>query len=226
MKRLFFLLTITAGLFVSCQNNAPADAAKTSDNTEAATEASAAALVYTINTDASVINWEGYKPGKYSHIGTIKLQSGQFAIKDGAPESGSFVIDMNSLDETTIEDPAKKAKLEGHLKSGDFFEVEKYPTGAFEITGVAPLEGNADANFTLTGNLTLKGITKSIEIPAKVTVGEGEVTVSTPEFTINRTEWGIVYDSGTIGTLKDKLIADDVKLKITLVGNVQVADAE
>ncbi len=226
MKRLFFLLTLISGLFVACQNSTPADAADTTDNTGTATEATAEGTAYTINTDASVINWEGYKPGQYGHLGTIKLTSGQLTLKDGTPESGSFVIDMNSLDETTIEDPEKKAKLEGHLKSGDFFEVEKFPTGAFEMTGVAPLEGNADANYTLTGNLTLKDSTKSITIPAMVTVGEGEVTVSTPEFSINRTEWGIVFNSGVIGTLKDNLIADDVKLKITLAGNTQVADSQ
>lgn len=226
MKRLFFLLTLISGLFVACQNNAPADAANTSDETTEAAPATSESTAFNVNTDASIINWEGYKPGKYGHVGTIGIQSGKFTIKDGMPESGNFVIDMNSLADMDVEDPAKKAKLEGHLKSGDFFEVEKYPTGSFELTGATPLEGNEAANCTVTGNLTLKGITKSIEIPAMVNVADGAVSISTPEFTINRTEWNVMYDSGVIGTLKDKLIADDVKLKITLAGNAQVADAQ
>ena len=109
-----------------------------------------------VDTDASVINWEGYKPGQYGHQGTIKLQGGELNVKNGMPESGNFVIDITSLANTDLEDPEKRANLEGHLKSGDFFEVEKFPTGAFEMTGVASLQGDSTATMKITGNLTLK----------------------------------------------------------------------
>ncbi len=223
MKNLFYSLLLLSGLFYACGSNTSTDAANTTDATDAA-EATPTATTFAVNTDASVINWEGYKPGQYGHQGTIKLQSGSISVKDGLPESGSFVIDIASLENTDLVDtPDKKAKLEGHLKSGDFFEVEKFPTGKFVMTGIAPLEGNPDANYTVSGNLILKDITKGIEIPAKVTVSDGSANITTPEFTINRTEWDVKYGSGVIGTIKDQLIADDVKLKITLVANAQVA---
>ncbi len=224
MKNLFFLMILLAGMFTACQNTPSGDAAKTTEATEEAAEATATSTAYTVNTESSVINWEGYKPGKYGHVGTIKLQGGTIKAADGVPESGNFVIDVTSLECTDLaETPDKKMKLEGHLKSGDFFEVEKFPTGKFEMTGLQPLEGNPDANYTVKGNLTLKETTKSIEIPAQVTVNEGSLMVATPEFTINRTEWGVNFGSGIIGTVKDQLIADDVKLKINLVANTQVA---
>ncbi|MEO1259919.1 MAG: YceI family protein [Bacteroidota bacterium] len=228
MKKLFFLLTLLSGLFIACQNNASnADAAKTTDKTEEAAAPEATAVAYTVNTETSVINWEGYKPGKYGHNGTIKLSGGTINVKDLVPQSGSFDIDVTSLESTDLADkPDKKMKLEGHLKDGDFFEVEKYPSGKFEVTSIEPASGGTDANYTVKGNLTLKDVTKGIEIPAMINMADGELKVTTPEFTINRTEWGVNYGSGVIGTVKDQLIADDVKLSISLVANTQVADAQ
>ena len=139
-------------------------------------------------------------------------------MKDGAPESGNFTIDMTSLENTDLaEDAEKKAKLEGHLKSGDFFEVEKFPTATFEVTGVTA-GGTEGATHTVSGNLTMKGITKSVDIPANVSMADGKMTIETPEFTIDRTQWDVKFNSGLFGAVGDAIIADDVKLKITLVG--------
>ena len=228
MKKLFFLLIVLSGLFVACQSNTGnADAAKTTDETEQAAAPEATAVAYTVNTESSVINWEGYKPGQYGHNGTMKLNGGTINVKDGVPQSGNFEINVASLESTDLAgNPDKKAKLEGHLKAGDFFEVEKFPTGKFEMTGIEALEGNEAANYTVKGNLTLKDVTKGIEIPANITIADGALNVTTPEFTINRTEWNVMYGSGVIGTVKDKMIADDVKLTINLVANTQVADAQ
>ena len=209
-------------LLAACGGENTAQKVEANDATEEAASASSEAVSFTVDTGASLINWEGYKPGKYSHHGTIKIQSGAIAVKDGAPESGSFVIDMTSLEDHDLEgNPEKKAKLEGHLKSGDFFEVEKYPTASFEVTGVKEAGDSSGATHVVTGNLTMKDITKSVEIPAKVRVDEGKVYVETPEFTINRTEWDVKFNSGLTGAVGDALIADDVKLTIKLVGNAQ-----
>ncbi|HHM20706.1 MAG TPA: YceI family protein [Bacteroidetes bacterium] len=218
MKKLLFLLSLAAGLFTACQTNTGnAEAAKTTEAKETAS-ASSAAINYHVDTAQSVVYWEGYKPGKYGHRGTMKLQSGTIAAKNGVPESGEFIINVASLENIDLaENPEKKAKLEGHLKSADFFDVATYPAGKFVMTGIAPLEGNPKANYTVKGNLTLKDITKGIEIPAHISLNNGTLVVTTPEFTINRTDWGVNYGSGIIGTIKDKMIADDVKLKINLV---------
>ena len=98
MKKLFFLLTLLSGMFIACQSGSSNDAAKTTDNTDKAAQATATATSYTVNTASSVVNWEGYKPGKYGHNGTIKLQGGTINAKDGAIESGNFVIDVTSLE--------------------------------------------------------------------------------------------------------------------------------
>lgn len=215
MKKLFLLLVISASLFSACQNNNTSQAVETGEAQDAAA-ASAESVSYAVDADASIIKWEGYKPGKYSHYGTINVQAGKIAVNNGVIEGGSFIIDMNSLTDLDVEDPERKAKLEGHLKSGDFFEVEKYPTATFNIVKVEPLEGNADATHKITGNLTMKDITKSVEIPARVVVQDGALMATTPEFVINRTDWNVSFNSGLLGAVGDALIADDVKLMIEL----------
>ena len=222
MKKLSLFASLLAILvFAACQNNNAGEAAATGDAQDAAATTQGA-VSYAADTDVSVINWEGYKPGKYAHTGTIKLRSGQLAVNDGNIESGSFVIDMSSLSDLEVQDPKDKAKLEGHLKSGDFFEVEKYPAGKFEITNVQPLTGDGSGmTHSITGNLTLKDITKSVELPAKVAISNGVLTAKTMEFTINRTEWNISFNSGLLGAVGNALIADDVKLRINLLANVQ-----
>ncbi len=167
-----------------------------------------------VNTQTSEILWEGTKPGR-SHTGTLKLQKGYLQVANGQISGGEFVIDMNSINNTdqTGDD---KSDLEAHLKSSDFFDTDQYPTASFVITKVEPLEGRDDANYLVTGNLTIKGITKSVSIPAQVHFTEQSVDVTTPKFTIDRTQWDITYKSGIIGTAKDRLIHDQIGLQIKL----------
>ncbi len=223
MKKLSLFASLLAVLFfVACQNNNSGQAVETGEAQDAAT-ASEGAVTYAVDKEASVVMWEGYKPAKYSHTGIIQLKDGSLAVNNGNIEGGSFVIDMTTLTNLDVEDPKDKAKLEGHLKSGDFFEVEKYPTGQFEITKVEPMTGDANgATHKITGNLTLKGITKSIELPANVAIDGDKVVATTPEFTINRTEWDVKFNSGLAGAVGDALIADDVKLKIDLMAKNSV----
>jgi len=133
----------------------------------------------------------------------------------GVITGGEFVIDMNSI-ENTDQEGQDKQDLQNHLRSSDFFDAEKFPTATFTITEVKSLEGREDANYLVTGNLSMKGITKSISIPAKVMVSENAVEVETPKFTIDRTQWDITYKSGIIGTAKDRLINDQIGLQIKL----------
>ena len=167
-----------------------------------ATSASDAGVTYAVNTANSIINWTGSKPA-YSHMGTAKISSGE------------FIIDMNSIENKDLEGE-KKAKLEGHLKTGDFFETEKFPTGKFTIASVAPASGIPDATHTITGNLTLRDKTRAITIPANIAMSAGEISAVTPSFTINRTNWDINFNSGVIGTAADKLINDEIGLVISL----------
>src|SRR5690606_1358991 len=118
---------------------------------------------------------------------------GDVTVKDGQLESGKFVADMTSLDNVDLQsDAEQKAKLEGHLKSGDFFEVEKFPTASYEITKVSPL-AEGDYNTLLEGNLTIKGITKPVKFNANVAVSQGEVSIATEPADIMREDYGVKF---------------------------------
>ena len=139
-------------ILTSCGKDKPI----TSESNEVSTSKEGA--VYEIDTLNSRIEWKGYKIVKSDqtgHFGTINFESGDLTVKNDALESGKFVADMNSLTSVDLKDDAKQlAKLEGHLKSGDFFETEKYPTASYEITKVSKNE-TGDYNTLLDGNLTI-----------------------------------------------------------------------
>ena len=220
--KLLFLVSILS--FVAACNNAPkgekVEAEEAVETPAAPTTNTAAkgAATYNVQAQASQIVWTGAKLAGGQHTGTISLQSGELSLNDGQLVGGKFVIDMNSINNVDQKPGEGKEKLEGHLKSGDFFEVEKFPTGEFEITSVAAVSGQEDATHNITGNLTMKGITKSITIPAKVVVAPPQVNAVTPQFTIDRTQWDIKFQSGLIGTAKDKIINDEIGLKLIIVG--------
>jgi len=135
-------------------------------------EAPAGATTYTVDLAASKLEWKGSKLA-YSHNGTIDLQSGSLSIdSEGNLVGGSFVIDMSTIKDLDLEDPEKIAKLEGHLKSEDFFQAETYPTATFTLT-------NYDAGTGMvSGNLEMKGKTHQITFPATVNVTDNGVEAS------------------------------------------------
>ena len=218
----FLLALLFLGLFTACGNAPAGEQVKAEDPVEAPeAPASTEALAYTVNTNSSFIEWTGAKLTGDSHSGRISMSKGELSVQDGNIVGGSFELDMNSISNTDQEPGKGKEKLEGHLKSGDFFEVEKFPTGSFEIVSSTPVEGNPEVSHNITGNLTLKGITKSVSIPVKVALNDGNLGAKTPSFTIDRTEWDVKFNSGLLGTAKDKIINDQVGLVISLIANAQ-----
>jgi len=156
---------------------------------------------------SSTINWKGYKPTG-SHEGTIVLQSGDLKM-DGDAITGSFIVDM-----TTIKDADGSAKLEGHLKSKDFFEIEVFTTSKFEITGTEMKDGK----LHVTGNLTIKDVTKEITFPSAISKGDGMVTLTSETFQINRADYNIQYKSKSFfNNLKEKFINDEFDLQVSIV---------
>lgn len=172
--------------------------------------------VLTANTAKSKIYWKGSKLYKLdSHNGTIDLSSGKLGLKDGAPVAGSFVIDMNSIVNLDIDNPEYNAKLVGHLKNEDFFAVDQHPTAKFEISTVAPAAG--ENQYAITGNLTVKNITRAISGTAVMTQNDGGAQI-TAELNMDRTEFGVEYNSeGAFEELaKDKIIDDQVEIKLDI----------
>ena len=166
-------------------------------------------MTYLVKTADSKVNWLASKVTA-QHPGTIKLTEGKFVVNNGVVTSGKFTIDMNTI---TVNDPNMDAentgKLTGHLKSDDFFDVANYPTGTFEVVSCVPAQGEVDVTHRLTGNLTLKGITKSITIPANIVISETMVQAVSPQFTINRQEWNMTYPGAP-----DNLINDQIGLRL------------
>ncbi len=205
----FMLLALVAG----CKND-KTKAAKTGDAVDTKATPTAAAKNYSIAS--GTINWTGAKLA-YDHKGTLNVASGVFSAEGNMIKSGDFVIDMASLTNTDLAgDAEKKAKLEGHLKSGDFFDVATFPKATFSITSVAKAETD-EANCMITGNLTMKGVSKSVTFPALVVAkADGSLTAVSDKFKINRTDWGIKYGSGISGAVADEAIGDDFTLQISL----------
>lgn len=176
---------------------------------------------FAVNTADSKVNWIGKRPTG-EHSGYVKLSSGEILMKKKEIKGGSFVIDLNTITNTDLKDEGMKGKLVGHLKSPDFFDVAKYPTARFVITKVTKAPGTTagapKATHTIEGDLTIKGITKKIRFDASINELNGKVTASTALFTIDRTLWGVNYQSKSVfAELKDQFIYDDMTLSIDLV---------
>lgn len=167
---------------------------------------------FKVDLAASTLGWTGTKPsGK--HNGSVALSAGSLQVKKDKIQGGNFTIDMNTITDLDMQGGGK-AGLEKHLKSPDFFDVEKFPTATFEITGVAPIAATQyimyeGATHNISGNFTMRGVTKNISFPAAVTIS-GKSLSATADFNIDRTEWGMTYGS-------DGKVAKEINLKLNLV---------
>lgn len=208
MKKLLFSFAI-ASLIVGCASNPEGVEAET----KSAQEVSAAeGIAYQVDVAGSKIEWTGAKvSGK--HNGTINLSEGTVYLKDNQLSGGSFVVDMNSIVDLDITDPEYNGKLVGHLKSDDFFAVDKYPTAKFEITGVTPAE---EGKLNISGNLTLRDTTNNISFVADVVESSESRFEAKADFNINRKKWNVLYNG-----IADDLIADEINFKVHLVANKQ-----
>ncbi|MEM9823335.1 MAG: YceI family protein [Bacteroidota bacterium] len=169
--------------------------------------------IYKVDLGKSQVFWKGYKVTG-SHEGTLTLKNGELTYTDNQLSGGSFDIDMTSLDCTDLKGGGK-TKLEGHLKSTDFFNVAEFPTARFEITKVVSRGKTGD--YKIIGDLTIKGITKSIKFQAMVNDASDGKT-ATASTTIDRSEFNIRYGSGSFfDNLGDKTIYDEFDLSINLV---------
>jgi hypothetical protein len=170
-------------------------------------------IVNNLDLAASVMTWKGTKPTG-SHDGTVSFKSGGMVVENGVLKDGEFVIDMSTIKNLDMAGSEGAGKIEKHLKAPDFFDVEVYPTSKFVITSVLEVEGN----LAVTGNLTIKDVTKSITIPASVSTEDGVTTFKSELFNIDRADFNVKYGSKRwIEGLKDKFIDDLVEMSFTVV---------
>lgn len=167
---------------------------------------------YTVDLTKSTISWEAKKLVG-GHTGFIDLTSGSLVFNGKKLAGGTFVANMASL--KTMDNNKPNTGLDKHLKADDFFGVEKFPTSSFVIKKV---EGNG-ANVTVTGDLTMKGVTNSITFPATL-VWNADKTISATadKIEIDRTKFGIQYRSKSIfSDIGDKMIEDNFTIAVKLV---------
>ena len=169
---------------------------------------------YNVDVNSSSIVWTGYKvTGK--HTGNVKVKNGTIQLTSGTLTGGSFEIDMTSITDTDLEGEWA-GKLVGHLKSEDFFGVDKYPTSKFVITRVIPQD--TKGNYKIIGNLTIKSTTHEEKFFANVTENSGVVTAN-GKITIDRSQYDVKYGSGSFfDGLGDKTIYDEFDLQVSLTG--------
>lgn len=160
-----------------------------------------------INTSKSSIEWVGKKVTG-QHNGTINFQSGSLVFKKGLLKGGSFVVDMTTINTTDLTGEWKQ-KLDGHLKADDFFGVEKFKTATLVFKNI---KTNSKNNYTVTADLTIKGITHPVTFDLIVTGNTATTTLK-----VDRTKYDIKYGSGSFFTnLGDKTINDEFELKVNL----------
>lgn len=170
------------------------------------------ATTLNVNTAKTSLKWFATKvTGK--HDGNVKLAKGSIVTDGKQVTGGSFDIDMTTITCNDLTDKETNAKFIGHMKSEDFFSVEKHKTAHFEITKVTAKGGN---NFDVAGKMTIKGITHDVTFPATITTSAKAVKANA-KITLDRTLWDIRYGSGKFFEgLGDKVIHDDFVIELNL----------
>ncbi len=229
MKNYFLTLTvIISGLFmIGCAGDTASSdeaAGDTAEKTEKVEQKKSKDLsanaegVFYIDAAQSGISWHGKKSFvDWAHHGTLKLAGGQIEMKGGKVVGGEVVIDMTSIENLDIADnPEKKGKLEGHLKSADFFDVENHPKARFVINST-----HGENPQKVAGELTIKGITKPFSAAMDIHT-DGKVIKSKGKMEFDRSEFKVAYGSSTLNPsmleqAKDKIIADQVTLTLGVI---------
>jgi len=161
-----------------------------------------------VKVSESTVTWKGYKVTG-EHNGSIKLKSGFLEMKGKKLIGGEFVVDMTTLSNNDLAAGQGKEKLEGHLKSADFFGVDANPTSKLVFSSVKPMNENS---YTVTGDLTIKGISKPVTLVVSMFENKATATIK-----VDRTKYDIKYGSGSFfDDLGDKAIYDEFDLVVDL----------
>ncbi|MCB1143872.1 MAG: YceI family protein [Leptospiraceae bacterium] len=204
MKNITYLLIIASLAVFNCKKSEPANT--TSEAKETKVEVKGTPTP--VNVNDSIINWYGAKMSM-THNGTVKLKEGTVYVEGKDVTGGKFTIDMSTIVNLDL-DGEMKQKLEGHLRDTDFFEISKFPEVTFQITDV---KKKSDTEIDITGNLEMKGISKSISFPATIEY-EGDAPKSAKaKVEFDRQIWGITYKGKADDIINDVVKAElDIKL--------------
>jgi len=200
MKKLFTFLMLI--ILASCNTN-PNQA-----STQQAQGVATADNIYNVETAQSQITWTGREVSTSYHYGTLDFVSGNFEISNGAIVNGEFIVDMTSINNQDMEGDSK-ARLEGHLKSDDFFSVESYPTASISINSSELI---SDGKWNVSADLSIKGCTHPVNFEM-ISSEDGW----SANLVFDRSKYDVRFRSGSFfENLGDKLIYDDIELSINL----------
>ncbi len=178
-----------------------------------ATTITTAQTARTIDPADSKLLWTASKITG-DHTGRVPVKGGSIVVGNKTLEAAEVTIDMSGITCIDIENEGSNAKLVGHLKSPDFFDVAQHPTAIFKTTKV---EAVVDAvpgkpNYRVTGDLTIKGITQPNTFDCLFWV-EGDKARAAAMLSFDRTKYDIKYRSGSFfPEIGDKAIDDQVQL--------------
>lgn len=210
MKRTIILLIFMAVcLFTGCKNEANTNSESLLVSKEEVAEKSTANLEgkIAINLEKSVVKWKGSMLFSFgNHFGTVDFKAGSLEFENNEIKDGSFVVDMTTIVNT---DGDYSEDLVNHLKNEDFFDVEKFPESKLEFIDFEKVNDN---RLKIDANLSIKDVTKPVTL-YNVDYFPEERRLST-KFKIDRTEFGINYNSKGFAKVKDYAISDAVELEV------------
>lgn len=217
--------------------------ADTVETTEAQEAAAGSGQALTLDPSTSKVNWRGYKPTG-QHYGIIPVTQGELAVEGDQVTAGHFTFNITALEIHDMEKGTENhTKLWNHLQSDDFFDAANYPQAEFEITNIRPYRSDDkpedkeefatdntpksaselapdSPTHWVSGNLTMRGTTKNITFPARVSVNNGTATAKAG-FNIDRTEWGLSYgdEASVANKAADQFIYNSVSVEFDVRAN-------
>lgn len=175
---------------------------------------------YQIDGATSSLEWTGSKVVGGHHVGSLDIKTGEIVYEKGEPKSASVLVDMTSIKDKDLTDPEWNKKLVTHLRSDDFFSVDKFPEAKLSVTSFKKVDKE---NYTLKGELTIKGISKPVELKAKASYEKEHLTKIVADLEFDRTEFNVRYGSGKFfENLGDKMISDKIQVKVELKGKPSI----
>jgi polyisoprenoid-binding protein YceI len=200
LTNLFIALAATIALYSCGGSDKPAETSKID---------SMAAVTYTINPDSSTVTWSGTMLKVYTHTGTVKLKSGSVTVVGGKVTTGTFTVDLksiNPLDSNYNTTDHKKEGLVGHLSSPEFFATDSFPEATFAVKSI---DGS-----TVTGDLTVRGKTNEEKVTDVVITADSTSFSATGKLVFNRQKYGIAWKAAK----KDMVLSDDIEISVALKG--------
>ena len=215
MIRLFLPFLGASLLLASCSGGSTEQDAPVNPANSASVELSDG--LYIVNKVKPKVTWAAQKLTGEGHNGTLHIEAGKFKVQDGVIAEGSVVFDMSRMEVSDLTGDSKES-LEGHLRSGDFFNVEEHPKAFLEVTSVT----QDDSGSSLETTLTMNGVAADYTIPVVLVPasipGTGDGLAVQGKFMLDRTKHNIVYRSQTFDDKLDWFIKDEVILGFSVMG--------